>query len=48
MENELFEIILTEDYLDSWLQITSVDLTNDEIINYEVTFVKEYLYSRKR
>ena len=30
-ENEFFEITLMEDYLNNWLQIKSVDLTNDDI-----------------
>ena len=36
-ENEFFEITLMEDYLNNWLQIKSVDLTNDDItFDFEV------------
>ena len=31
IENEFFEITLTEDYLNNWLQIKSVDLTINDI-----------------
>ena len=37
IENEFFEITLIEDYLNNWLQIKSVDLTNDDIsFDFEV------------
>ena len=37
IENEFFEITLMEDYLNNWLQIKSVDLTNDDIsFDFEV------------
>ena len=31
IENEFFEITLMKDYLNNWLQIKSVDLTNNDI-----------------
>ena len=37
IENEFFEITLMEDCLSNWLQIKSVDLTNDDIsFDFEV------------
>ena len=37
IKNEFFEITLMEDYLNNWLQIKSVDLTNDDIsFDFEV------------
>ena len=37
IENEFFKITLMEDYLNNWLQIKSVDLTNDGIsFDFEV------------
>ena len=37
IENEFFKITLMEDYLNNWVQIKSVDLTNDNIsFDFEV------------
>ena len=37
IESEFFEIALMEDYLNNWLQIKSVGLTNDDIsFDFEV------------
>ena len=39
IENEFFEITLMEDYLNNWLQIKSIDLTNDLTLKCESIFV---------